>query len=63
MKELLKEFLKCRETSEIPKKLLNALLDTDSREHILQLINKKKMIKLLTYSEICFKKNSQIEKN
>lgn len=42
MKEFLKEILKCRETSEIPKKLLNALLDADSREHILQLIKEKK---------------------
>lgn len=42
MKEFLKEILKCRETSEIPKKLLNALLDEDSRERILQLINDKK---------------------
>ena len=42
MKEFLKEILKCRETSEIPKKLLNALLCADSRERILQLINERK---------------------
>nr|DAZ36608.1 MAG TPA: N-6 DNA Methylase [Caudoviricetes sp.] len=42
MKELLKEILKCRETSEIPKKLLDSLLDADSRENILRLINDKK---------------------
>lgn len=42
MKEFLKEILKCRETSEIPEKLLNVLLDADSRERILLLINEKK---------------------
>lgn len=47
IKELLKEILECRETSEIPKKLLNALLDSDSREHILQLINEKKDDKVI----------------
>lgn len=41
MKEFLKEILKCRETSEIPEKLLNVLLDADSRERILRLINEK----------------------
>lgn len=47
MKELLKEILKCRETSEIPKKLLNTLLDADSRERILRLINEKKDDKVI----------------
>lgn len=47
MKELLKEILKCRETSEIPKKLLNVLLDSDSRECVLQLINEKKDDKVI----------------
>lgn len=42
MKEFLKEILKCRETSEIPEKLLNVLIDADSRERILRLINEKK---------------------
>lgn len=42
MKEFLKEILKCRETSEIPGKLLNVLIDADSRERILRLINEKK---------------------
>lgn len=41
MRELLKEILKCRETSEIPNKLLNALLNPDSRERILRLMNEK----------------------
>lgn len=47
IKELLKEILECRETSEIPKKLLNALLDSDSRERILRLINEKKDDKVI----------------
>lgn len=47
MKEFLKEILKCRETSEIPKKLLNVLLDSDSRECVLQLINEKKDDKVI----------------
>ena len=47
MKELLKEILKCRETSEITKKLLNALLNHGSRERILQLINEKKDDKVI----------------
>lgn len=41
MKELLKEILKCRETSEIPNKLLDALLNEDSRSEILSLIDEK----------------------
>lgn len=47
MKEFLKEILKCRETSEIPEKLLNVLLDADSRERILRLINEKKDDKVI----------------
>ena len=47
MKEFLKEILKCRETSEIPEKLLNVLLDADSRERILLLINEKKDDKVI----------------
>ena len=42
IKEFLKEILECREASEIPEKLLDILLDENSREHILQLINEKK---------------------
>lgn len=41
MKEFLKEILKCRETSEIPNKLLDALLNEDSRSEILSLIDEK----------------------
>lgn len=33
MKTFLKEILECREASEIPEKLLNILLDENSREH------------------------------
>lgn len=47
MKEFLKEILKCRETSEIPEKLLNVLLDAGSRERILRLINEKKDDKVI----------------
>ena len=47
IKEFLKEILECREASEIPEKLLNILLDENSREHILQLINKKKDDKVI----------------
>lgn len=42
IKGFLKEILECREASEIPEKLLNILLDENSREHVLQLINEKK---------------------
>lgn len=47
IKEFLKEFLKCRENHEIPEKLLDILLDENSREHILQLINEKKDDKVI----------------
>lgn len=47
IKEFLKEILECREVSEIPEKLLNILLDENSREHILQLINEKKDDKVI----------------
>lgn len=47
MKTFLKEILECREASEIPEKLLNILLDENSREHILQLINEKKDDKVI----------------
>jgi type I restriction enzyme M protein len=47
MKEFLKEILKCRETSEIPEKLLNVLLDADSKGRILRLINEKKDDKVI----------------
>lgn len=47
IKEFLKEILECREISEIPEKLLNILLDENSREHILQLINEKKDDKVI----------------
>lgn len=47
IKEFLKEILECREASEIHEKLLNILLDENSREHILQLINEKKDDKVI----------------
>lgn len=47
MKTFLKEILECREASEIPGKLLDILLDENSREHILQLINEKKDDKVI----------------
>lgn len=47
MKTFLKEVLECREASEIPEKLLDILLDENSREHILQLINEKKDDKVI----------------
>ena len=47
MKTFLKEILECREASEIPEKLLNILLDENSREHVLQLINEKKDDKII----------------
>lgn len=47
MKTFLKEILECREASEIPEKLLDILLDENSREHILQLINEKKDDKVI----------------
>ena len=47
IKEFLKEILECREVSEIPEKLLDGLLDENSREHILQLINEKKDDKVI----------------
>lgn len=47
IKEFLKEILKCRENHEIPEKLLDILLDENSREHILQLINEKKDDKVI----------------
>ena len=47
IKEFLKEILECREASEIPGKLLDGLLDENSREHILQLINEKKDDKVI----------------
>ena len=47
IKEFLKELLECREASEIPEKLLNVLLDENSGEHILQLINEKKDDKVI----------------
>ena len=42
IKGFLKEILECREASETPGKLLDCLLDENSREHVLQLINEKK---------------------
>lgn len=47
IKGFLKEILECREASEIPEKLLNILLDENSREHVLQLINEKKDDKII----------------
>lgn len=47
IKEFLKEILECREASEITGKLLDGLLDENSREHILQLINEKKDDKVI----------------
>ena len=47
IKEFLKEILECREASEIPEKLLDILLDENSREHILQVINEKKDDKVI----------------